>query len=308
MIYSSEKKKGDVLSRYSANSCLSVMDKARSTEKLSTSHRIERNIDVTPSVPIVNSPHKNTNDLDENDCCDENYCHEYDIITDINNNKNITTRTSTRSSACTEEVTIPERSMLVVNKLQLMEQQQLLDGNSASKETFPSLNNFYRNRGGGSLTDFHEFARYKSILKSPDSTNVTSKSAESIGSVSFGHIQIRRYYMAIGDNPACSFGAPVGLSWEYEEDAPMDVDLYECDRRPRRKLKYMILSYYRRLDILKAQGYSDAEVQEANQNRAKVQRQRGCTKILMPVSKVEEAFQSAARKMKRALHKDKPNP
>lgn len=52
------------------------------------------------------------------------------------------------------------------------------------------------------------------------------RSNSSSKSVKFGNISIREFDVTVGDNPACSSGVPVGLSWKYNpvhEEFPLEV-------------------------------------------------------------------------------------
>jgi hypothetical protein len=113
--------------------------------------------------------------------------------------------------------------------------------------------------------------------------------------------------MILGDNPACSFGTPVTLDWVYEgEEEVYDIDVCECQRRPRlqshqAKLRLLLLSYYRRRDILRQAGYTDAEIKSAAQQVDKIRRQRNATIIFMPLGRVQEAMASAGSKIKKSV-------
>jgi hypothetical protein len=117
--------------------------------------------------------------------------------------------------------------------------------------------------------------------------------------VSFDSISIRNYGMELGNHPNCQAGAPVTLSWDYEEQGTQDIDIYEFERKPRRKMKHLILNYYRRNDILKLAGHSDKELKDAEKAVAQVQRQRQTTATFLPVRQLGELIGSAARKVTR---------
>jgi hypothetical protein len=139
----------------------------------------------------------------------------------------------------------------------------------------------------------------RSILR----TSTTSTSDES-GSfkpreVSFDSIRIRNYGMELGNHPNCQIGAPVTLSWDYEEQGTQDIDVYEFERKPRRRMKHLILNYYRRNDILKLAGYSDKELKAAEKAVAQVQRQRQTTATFLPVRQLGELIGSTARRVTR---------
>lgn len=88
-------------------------------------------------------------------------------------------------------------------------------------------------------------------------TSTTSNESDSFKprEVSFDSISIRNYGMELGNHPNCQVGAPVTLSWDYEEQDTQDIDIYEFERKPRRRRNHLILNYYRRNDILKLAGY-----------------------------------------------------
>lgn len=110
--------------------------------------------------------------------------------------------------------------------------------------------------------------------------------------------------MELGNNPACTIGAPVELSWTFDEESTHDIDVYECERRPRRKINHLILNYYRRQDILRKAGYSEQELKKAERAVNKARRQRFATAVLLPISKLEEVAQSARRKVHRVVNKN----
>ena len=117
--------------------------------------------------------------------------------------------------------------------------------------------------------------------------------------VSFDTVEVRHYSMQLGDHPNCSIGAPVSLSWNFEAEHPRCIDSFESVRRSQRKARCGLLSFYQRRDILKEAGYTDEQLDTAEHERRKVQRQRHGTRMLLPFAKVEEAWQSTRRKVKR---------
>lgn len=60
-------------------------------------------------------------------------------------------------------------------------------------------------------------------------------------SVKFDAIHFRNYSQTLGDNPSCSYGPPISLDWSYEEGGEVELDEYERERPPRRKLRQMML-------------------------------------------------------------------
>jgi len=146
----------------------------------------------------------------------------------------------------------------------------------------------------------------RSILKPAEpSSNTTIASTTRSGGmekrreVSFHAIHIRHHEMILGDNPACSIGPPIELAWEYQNEEKHDLDIYEVERRPRRKLRHLVLSYYRRKDILLQAGYSENDMKSVERQIGKLKRQRKTTGFFLPIQKMEEVVQSAGRKVRR---------
>lgn len=140
----------------------------------------------------------------------------------------------------------------------------------------------------------------RSILKPSEPTADSTRTGRtSKKEVSFDAVQIRHYRMILGDNPACSIGAPVQLDWEHEHEEKHDLDIYEVERRPRRRLRHLVLSYYRRKDILLQAGYNENEMRLVERQTAKLKRQRKTTGFFLPIQRMEEVVQSAGRKVRR---------
>lgn len=125
-------------------------------------------------------------------------------------------------------------------------------------------------------------------------------------SVSFATIHVRDYALTVGDNPACRYGAPVSLDWSYAEHAALAVDRYEDARPARRNARQMHLSAHQRRHILLAwHGATTEQLADAQRAAQRVQRQRAVTTYLLPVRKLEDAAESAARKARRFLGRHK---
>ena len=125
-------------------------------------------------------------------------------------------------------------------------------------------------------------------------------------SVSFHEINLRYYDQTIGDHPNTSYGPPIALDWHYEEAEPIHIDEYEENRGNRRASRQLMISYYTRKNLLMlTYGHSEEEVKKATKASNKASFQRGVTKYFLPVSKVEEAVQSAARKTRRVVKRHK---
>jgi hypothetical protein len=131
-------------------------------------------------------------------------------------------------------------------------------------------------------------------------------SKDPLRQVTFHKVYIRYYPMTLGLNPACQYGAPVELDWVYYEDELLpgiNIDDYEIRRRKTRrtKLQHLVLSSYRRRDILLALGFEEEQQRVAAKTVETIQWQRSTTRLLLPLSKMEEVAQSAKRKAKRYM-------
>lgn len=135
----------------------------------------------------------------------------------------------------------------------------------------------------------------RSILKSSqrsdtNDTSTTTGSSSASSSISskvkFENIKIRHYDMDLGDNPSCSIGAPVTLSWDYFEEDEQDIDIYEFERRQRRRRRNreLLLNYYQRQAILRRIGYSDEALRKAEKKVWKDQRRRQISRWMRPVA------------------------
>lgn len=121
--------------------------------------------------------------------------------------------------------------------------------------------------------------------------------------VCFHNIHVRDYDQTIGDNPSCSYGTPVSLDWNYQENEALSIDMYEGNRLRRRSLRDMHLNYYQRKHLLSLR-HSEQEIKAGKKTADQLKFQRSITSFLQPIMKLEEAVESAGRKAKRFL---KPN-
>mmetsp|Transcript_3954 Transcript_3954/g.9432 ORF Transcript_3954/g.9432 Transcript_3954/m.9432 type:complete len:307 (+) Transcript_3954:220-1140(+) len=121
--------------------------------------------------------------------------------------------------------------------------------------------------------------------------------------VGFGRISFRSYQQTVGDNPAVSYGFPISLDWEYEDDGEMEVNDYELRKGHRRRnLKQLAMSYYKRKSrLLEEYGIEKEELDRAKKDCNKAKFLRGVTTAFLPIWKVEDVLESTGRKAKRIL-------
>jgi len=120
-------------------------------------------------------------------------------------------------------------------------------------------------------------------------------------SLQFDKVCIREYSRTVGDNPSCSSGPPISISWEYNILGDMNLDEYERTRPPRRVQKEMVIPRRLREDMLRYEwNASRKEITESIRRNVRVKNQRRTTiNNLGKATKFEEAMESASRKLKR---------
>ena len=137
-----------------------------------------------------------------------------------------------------------------------------------------------------------------SSVQSP--IHITSNCDAQSPHVKFDSIKIREYDMILGDNPSSSSGPPVTIDWDYNELSSVSLDDYEQHRGPRRSNHQMRMNRMYRTQILcDSAGHTEDEILKVKYDCKKIRKQRGFTRLMLPLSKMEEATQSASRKLKR---------
>lgn len=126
-------------------------------------------------------------------------------------------------------------------------------------------------------------------------------------SVGFDTVKIRFYSQTMGDHPAVSYGPPISLDWDYEQQEDISLEDYESQRVfARRTMRQLVISYYRRKAILSRDyGFSEEELVKAKKDADKIKFKRAITNTLLPTMCVEAVFESAGRKAKRIIGKAK---
>ena len=110
------------------------------------------------------------------------------------------------------------------------------------------------------------------------STSSTSTSSTS-STVSFDTVEIRGYYITLGDNPSCSRGPPISLDWKYEQELVMKVEEYEQHHQQqqtgRRSKEQMIVPAVVREEMIRTNtDYTRSEIQDTVQEIQKIQKSR----------------------------------
>ena len=116
-------------------------------------------------------------------------------------------------------------------------------------------------------------------------------------SVSFHKIEFRQFQRTLGDHPA-SRGAPVTLSWQFDPSHPtLSIEDYESYRPPRRSRSQIYMSSYHREEMLISENISRAAIRKATKEVTKVREQRQKTVETLHNAPVEEAMESAKRRL-----------
>jgi hypothetical protein len=125
-------------------------------------------------------------------------------------------------------------------------------------------------------------------------------------SISFGMVEVREYERILGDHPACSDGAGIGIDWLYLPSQAYHVDNWEAMRSSSRKGCY-ILDKQTRENILVELGYDQRHFAQALRESNKIKHQRRQTILNLGAQRVEEAIESCGRKVLKVLLKGGKN-
>jgi len=115
--------------------------------------------------------------------------------------------------------------------------------------------------------------------------------------INFKNIEIREYARTVGDNPSCSSGPPISISWEYLPSKVLPLEVYEETRPQRRSNIEMILPRDLRQRILRKEwDVTQTQIAAAVRNNIKVKNQRRTTvQNLGKSTKMEEAMENASK-------------
>lgn len=152
------------------------------------------------------------------------------------------------------------------------------------------------------LWDIRSVMKIRTLDESVHSTYGGSENG-SKGRISFKSVGIREYARTVGDNPSCSSGPPVSISWEYRALEEISLDEYEQNRPPRRSHFEMVLPRKIRHNMLRQEwDVTQREIAESVRRNVKVKNQRKATvNNLGKATKVEEILESTGRKIRRMI-------
>jgi len=119
------------------------------------------------------------------------------------------------------------------------------------------------------------------------------------------HLLVSLAIFFLGDNPSCSGGPPIGLSWEYNpEIEALPVENYEEIRGPRRTSKQMAMPRSIREEMLLMEwGAKQVDIAQAVREnfRIKNSRRRTVNNLDTPMTKVEEKMEGFKKSLKKSL-------
>ena len=109
-------------------------------------------------------------------------------------------------------------------------------------------------------------------------------------------IRIHEHPIILGDNPACSSGAPIQIGWKAQESISRNLDMYEYCRQDERKVgKKLVLPVQRRAQILLRAGYSLEKIGNAVMEVEMIQKQRRETLSKQGWDRVAQVLESTGR-------------
>jgi hypothetical protein len=107
------------------------------------------------------------------------------------------------------------------------------------------------------------------------STTSSCSSVSSKHSVSFHQVQVHEFTQWLGDNPSCSEGPPIALSWDCVHSKVLKIDEYETTRGHRRREQELLTCVRQRTNVIKwCCGHSDVDIREQEAQIFKVRKRR----------------------------------
>ena len=126
----------------------------------------------------------------------------------------------------------------------------------------------------------------------------------SSGSHLFGFPSLHPQHFT-GDNPSCSGGPPIGLSWEYNPKIEaLPLEDYEEARGPRRNSKQMAMPRSVREEMLLSEwGARQSDIVQVVRENLKIKNSRRRTVVNLgsPMTKVEEKMEGLKKGLKKGL-------
>lgn len=145
----------------------------------------------------------------------------------------------------------------------------------------------------GSLTSQEQVSKAQTAVEPHEATKVR-----------FSTIQMRTFDRAVGDHPDVMVGPPLTFSWEYVDNDAVDIDHYEQNRPPKKRV--LRLSSITRKNLLRnVFEESEEEILGAEKEIQKIRKQRDNTnKQSKTGAKVESALKTARKKFFRRFSQE----
>ena len=122
--------------------------------------------------------------------------------------------------------------------------------------------------------------------------------------LSWGTVQIREYNRTVGDHPEVAYGPPLSLAWDYNQHDPTALDVYEENRKPKKRFLRMT-SLTRRNLLHNEFQIPEEDLLEAEKQAQKNQKKRQQSNRQGSFSaRAEDRLQSAKRKIIRRFSKE----
>ena len=142
---------------------------------------------------------------------------------------------------------------------------------------------------------------HPTVMDKPDMASAHScPNLERKRRVSFDQVDIREYYIELGNNPSCSTGPPLTIGWDFDCVGSINLDEFEECRPPRRLGRQMVIPFDERTNMLEQVGYSSSEILDAVKSVSQERHLRLKT-ARSKTDKLDEVLERANRKMKRVF-------
>jgi hypothetical protein len=170
-------------------------------------------------------------------------------------------------------------------------------GENSVRTGFHSFEETERN----SLADGSSVQRSSVQKMASSAVKTTSPSGRITKKVAFSEISMRYYERILTDNPSVQSGPAIGIGWRYKRAGTFEVDWYEQSKGTPRSSDELVMNRRTREKILRDAGYSSKEIADMVRVILKVKNQRKTTVNNLSTQDMEEAVESAKKRVGRLL-------
>lgn len=141
-------------------------------------------------------------------------------------------------------------------------------------------------------------------------TGKLAEASEERQRIKFSTLQIRHFPIICGDNPAVTFGCPLTIDWQYDDEVTLSIDEYEEGRSAPRSMIELRMPSALRERMLRELGFSRMEIQQSTKAATIARNRRKRTEETMKLAPIQEAIERAKRGAlnltikRRAKHKE----